>query len=174
MNFQISNFKFQIRQGYTLIELMVVLAIMGFIAAVAFYGLRNYNNAQQVINTQKDFVNLLRATQNKVTNGADGSPVKTVDVPMSLSLPVGINVTNNRTGNGITICFANSNLISFDSTNVLYQCGACSSGSDYFLCDDVTNSKILGGVTFSFSNGSTIKTVTIEGSNMTINRIYAN
>lgn len=97
--------------GYTLIELMVVLAIMGFIAAVAFYGLRSYNNAQQVINAQKDFVNLLRATQNKVTNGADGDNYKTVDTS-TLTLPINVTVSPS-----VIICFNNPNLTTSSCTN---------------------------------------------------------
>ena len=128
--------------GYTLIELMVVLEIMGFIAAVAFYGLRSYNNAQQVINAQKDFVNLLRATQNKVTNGADGLSTQSVNIPAGTII-----VPSSET----RVCFNNSNITTTPSCV-----------------------KSTFPITVTFTNGSTYKSVTIEGSGWFINRIYAN
>lgn len=130
--------------GYTLIELMVILAIMGFIAAVAFYGLRSYDNSQQVINAQKDFVNLLRATQNKVTNGADGDNYKSVNTS-SLILPVNVSVSPLS----LVICFNNPNLTSSSCTNTF-------------------------PMTVTFTNGSTTKTVTINGSGLFITKIDAN
>lgn len=123
---------------------MVVLAIMGFIAAVAFYGLRSYNNAQQVINAQKDFVNLLRSTQNKVTNGADGDNFKSVDTS-TLVLPVGVTVSPS-----LVICFNNPNITTTPPCTNTFP------------------------ITITFTNGSTTKSVTIEGSGWFINRIYAN
>lgn len=126
--------------GHTLIELMVVLAITGFIATITFYGLRSYNNAQQVINAQKDFVNLLRATQNKVNNGADGLSTQSIDIPAEAS------VTPSSVP---SICFNNPNLASSSCINTF-------------------------PITVTFTNGSTTKTVTIEGSGLFISRIYAN
>lgn len=135
-------------KGYTLVELLVAIAVMGFIAAIAFFGLRSYNNSQQVINAQKDFANLLRATQNKVVNGADGLSIRVVHVPADITtLPAGVSITSPN----VDICFNNPNLLSSSCTNTFPI-----------------------AVTFSNSDGSITKTVTIEGSGLFINRIYAN
>ena len=95
--------------GYTLIELMVVLAVICFIATIAFYGIKSYDNSQAVINEQLDFVNQLRSEQNKVINGADGLNTR------SVSIPAGATVNPSTV---TVICFNNPNLTSSACTNV--------------------------------------------------------
>jgi len=82
---------------------MVALGIMGFIAAIALYSVRSFNDAQVVVNAQKDFVSNLRAVQNKVDNGADSSNYKVLDVAnnqpsyvldsVTVTLPAGVKVS---------------------------------------------------------------------------------
>lgn len=145
--------------GYTLVEMMVVIAIMGFIATIGFYALKNQDKSQVVINAQRDFLNNMRSVQNKVETGADGLALRTINVPTDVSLPTGVSITTPA----VTLCFANRNLSSI-------TCGGCAAGI-YFACR--SNVAISSGyVDVTFSNGTTFKTVRIEGDGMNIGRIY--
>lgn len=157
--------------GYTLIELMVTLGVMSFIAAITLYGLGQYNNGQQLVDVRREFVSNLRGVQNKVNNGADGSQYKIVSILAGnqynlagtiISLPATITISPNN----IYICFANPKLTSFTAN----QCGNCPAGS-FFICQAGV-SRSSGYVDVTLSRGITSKVVRIEGSGININRIY--
>ena len=59
--------------GYTMIELMVVIAIMGVIGLLSIYGLRSSDDSQIVTSAAKELAGNLRSLQNKAINGSKGS-----------------------------------------------------------------------------------------------------
>lgn len=64
--------------GFTIIELIVVIGVIGLVGTIVLYGLSQYNNTQPLTNAQREFVTTLRSVQNQVINGADGVSVKSI------------------------------------------------------------------------------------------------
>ncbi len=133
-----------VKSGYTLVEILVVMAIMSIFGVMAIYGMRSTSNSQSVTDAQRNFISSLRATQNKVINGADGLSVQVFHVPADISLPTGVSVSPT-----VNICFNNPSLATSTCTNA-------------------------PTITVLFSNGSTTRSVVIESSGVNISRIYAN
>ncbi|MCL4397483.1 prepilin-type N-terminal cleavage/methylation domain-containing protein [Patescibacteria group bacterium] len=177
-------------RAYTLIELLISLAIMAIIGVLAFYGIQDFNVNQAVSDAQHNFISDLRATQNQAALGADGVNFKTVwvntgspdqytisyTVPLSNNLvsvtkilPTGVTVSAPNPAN-FTVCLANPKLTGYTTG----QCGNCAvAGSEaFFACNNGTkvDSNYLD---VTFSRGSVSKTVRIEGNGMDISRIYA-
>lgn len=168
---------------------------MCFIAVIAFYGLRTYNNAQAVINSQQEFLTNLRSVKNKVTNGADGQAVKSVVIgngdnnytivevpPPSLvatlvKLPAGVTISISGS-TPIGICFSNNLLSGFSAqakcASTADGSSACISGSGYICNGTTASAPALGYLDVTFTNGTTTRVVRVEGLAMLINRVYAN
>lgn len=165
--------------GYTLVEMMVTMAVIAVISVTAFYGFRSYNRDQQVINAERLFLSNLRAVQNEVNNGARGSSVITVYVPASgpsyqvngtsVSLPPGIAVSNSL-GSNLYLCFVNRNLASFSAIN---PCGPCNTGSGYYCIGTAAYSS-PSTISFNFTDSSSpiTRTVGLDGNGTNINRTY--
>lgn len=164
-----------VARGYTLIEILVVLAIIGVLAVVVFTGISGYNKNQYLSNAQREFLTALRGTQNRVLNGANTVNYEVVTVNTNsyqignnspVSLPPGITVAST-----VPTClyFANPLL----TTNAANSCGTanCAAGAYFGCVNGVLTSS--GSLSVTFTNDSTSKTVVIEGSGMTINRVYA-
>lgn len=178
--------------GYTLIELLVVIAVTGVIAVIAFYAIGSFNSGQNVISAQREFVSTLRAAQNRVTNGAEATPILTVLLPAARNsytignavtntsvlsgLPKGVTftvtdvATNNVLSGDLSLCFVNRSLASYDDTVSAHTCGGCVSGSG-FICSGTT---ILSNtaINVNFSSGGNTKIAAIEGSGIYIDRMY--
>jgi prepilin-type N-terminal cleavage/methylation domain-containing protein len=174
--------------GYTLVELLVTLGVISFIAAMTLFGLSQYNNGQQVLDVRREFVANIRGVQNKVNNGADGSQYKVVSVLAGnqynlagtvITLPANITVSPTN----IYLCFINPKVPALASG--LCGTGTCASpgnactfaGADraFFACSSgclVGYSPVTDHLDVTFSNGTVNKVVTIEGSATNINRIY--
>lgn len=149
--------------GYTLVEMLVVIAIMSFIAVLSLYGMKSQDKTHFLNSAQKDFLNTLRSTQNKVNTGANGLAVRTVRVPTDIILPTGVSITSPSAD----ICFVNSNISTYTT---IIKCGLCISGSGYICTGSTASSPTFFDVIFF--NGVMSKTVRIEGTGMTIGRIY--
>lgn len=178
-------------RGYTLIELMVVIAISGLIAMIVFFGIRSFGNSQAVTNAQLEFASNLRSLQTQVYNGSQGlnnqyirlqnnqasygvydnnnTLLRTVTLPAKVKLPAGYPLY-------LAICLANPNLASYGSVPGINQCYQCSSGV-YFACQsDGTSFTQVGStpttIQIGFTNGTITKYVNVVGSGMTISQIY--
>ena len=73
------NFEFEISRGYTLIELMVVIAIIAVIAVVSLFGLNNFRDVEAVKSASKQMLADLRSLQNRTING--GVPIQGGTIP---------------------------------------------------------------------------------------------
>lgn len=63
---------YRFAKGYTLIELLIVMAIITVVGVIAFYAFGSTNNAQAVAAAQLEFATNLRSVVNGVNNGASG------------------------------------------------------------------------------------------------------
>lgn len=182
-----------VNRGYTLIEIMVVIAISTSVAVMAFFGIRSLGNSQSVANAQLELISNLRSLQTQVYNGASGlndqyillqnnqSNYGVYDGSNTLLRTVSLPATVQLTGlplPKLAICVANPSLSGY--TAVLggnSNCYSCGSGS-YFACNsDGSSSTKIGSsgltmIQIGLTNGSVTKYVNIEGSGMTVNRIY--
>jgi type II secretory pathway pseudopilin PulG len=156
-----------------LVEVLVVLAVAGIVAILALKSLGGGGKDQSLVNAQREFLTALRGAQNRVANGASPGGLEKVVFNVNsaytvngtpVSLPVGITITNSLP---LTICFASRLLI---TPYVSGQCGSCV--GSFFACENGAN-KANGSLNVTFFSGSTQKSVVIEGSGMTINRVYA-
>lgn len=173
------NARVFLETGYTLIEMLVVIGIMGMVSALALYGIRAFDKNQLVVNAQRDFLTDLRSISNRVASGSDGSNFKNVTILSATSytvdgvnknLPLGIQFSS-PTSFPLSFCFANPNLKTFTDG----QCGACLGGS-FFACRQPGAVLVSSGViTVILTNSQLtyLKSVRIEGSGMNISRIYA-
>lgn len=182
--------------GYTIIEFLVVLGVIGFIAVMSFYALSSFDSSEKVRAASKKFVSDLRTLQNQAINGVRGANFWKVSLKTgtstsntsysiyregtleaNINLPQGVYYTHSfiTPGTNQHICFANPNLTIFGDG----QCGGCSAGT-FFACNTTINppcnycpvSSGTTTVTFRSTSGGAQKTVVIEGSNMAITRIY--
>lgn len=164
-------------RGYTLIELVVVIAIVGLISLIGFYGLKPENDAEKLDGAQREFLANFRAAQNNVMAGRNSGATYTLtfnsggyDINDGLStksynFPAGVTWTAVP---GYAICLVNPN------KTVLTNCAACSVGApatwSSFSCPAAPVSGMMA-MTISGRAGAA-KTITVEGSGIFINRIY--
>lgn len=182
--------------GFTLIELMVVIAVLGVVGTMVFFGIQSFDQGQAVLDAQRNLLVSLRTLQNKVNSGADGESVKRVDLvaggssynlqtvgdeTLTVNLPANTTLTYSASdgsplGSPLSLCFVNPNLAAFDGTHVcgLPSANPCISGSGY-VCDRSGVPQALSppAVRVTLTRGDISKTVVIEGSGMTVTRMYA-
>lgn len=181
-----------LNRAFTLIELMVVMAVIGILAMISLYGYRNFDTQQSVQTAQKDFINNFRSVQNRVNSGNGGNVINLSFNANGYSfsgqttaLPSGVSVTISTYDYGsnswteldsnLYTCVPNQNLTTYDSSiNVCGKTSVNCSGNDFIACYTGINPavKAKGPIRITFSKNSYIKVVQIEGSGMRITRVY--
>lgn len=73
--------------GYTLLELVITLGIIGVVAVIIFFGIGSFNKNQSLVNAQQEFVSNLRSAQNRVLTGADAATIMAVSFPVPSGSP---------------------------------------------------------------------------------------
>ncbi len=162
-------------KGYTLVELVIVLAIVAFMGLLTVYGFTNQNKDQRIISSQREIVVNLGWLQTKVDSGVGGSSVKTA---------VFVNGNNYYTVDGTNVFLTSGVKLSISQTPAtIYfshpaytsHATACGAASVYFACAG-TPLAPYDGTTYTFIKigftGSTNRYVRIDGSGMNVNRIY--
>ncbi len=170
------------RVGITLVEVLVVLALVGIIGGIAFAGVRGLGNEQSVVNAQKEFLSAARAAQSRARTGADGTNVTRIYIESATryqvlgnSSPRTIDLTSQYPGvtmsvtggTGVYICFSHNSRQSF----LANQCGGCL-GGQFYACRGTTQIATPINVTFSRTGGGGTRTVVVSGNGIEISRIY--
>ncbi len=148
--------------GFTLFEMMVVLAIMAFVAGIAFFGLKSFNQAQPVINAENEFLVNVRALSTEMSNGAGGAAgvaVRSLVIPadggnsytifnslipaqsVNIVTLSGVTISSNYGQAGqnvlpVGICFANPALTAYSPTQ---PCAGDLTGSQNGSCYSGSN-----------------------------------
>jgi prepilin-type N-terminal cleavage/methylation domain-containing protein len=178
--------------GYSLVEMMVVLGVIGFIAAIALFNGGTEKRDQLLIAAQKELVSNLRSLQSRADNGygnvnykiatfIQGDDQYTID-GTTIDLPVGATISLPAVCSGTpTICnvgyilFTNSRVTTFANppSSPPPLPAVCGTGS-YFACfgkpyPSPTAVKKYDGTsgnnefTITLAMGSISKTVKIVG-----------
>lgn len=174
-----SSVAWSLRKGYSLIELVVVLAIITFMGMLTFFGFGNQNKDQRVLAAEREIIVNLRSIQTKVDSGVGGANYKTATFRngdsfytldgTTINLTPGVKLSLTTTP--VTIYFSHPSLACYSTTcgaPTTTTCGA--SATIYFACGGSPVGVLSPLVTIGFV-GST-RTIKIEGSGMNVNRIY--
>lgn len=186
------NFEFEISRGYTLIELMVVIAIIAVIAVISLFGLNNFRDAEAVKSASKQVLSDLRGMQNRVVNGGVppsgttgsnnanivvfnagvSSLFYTINGSSIVNLPVPVTIKteypNAATNPSVTLCLLNPNVNTTSGYN-------CTCFNNNFAC---TSSASSGKIDSSFNlvfmdrAGNKLRKITISGSGTQVTNMY--
>lgn len=178
--------------GYSLVELVVVLGVLGLVTIMAFWGMKSFNNSQLVPNAQKELLSTMRSLQTQAYNGARGLNnqyirfqdnqntysvwdnsdvlIRTVTLPAKISLQ---SVPAQTGWTRLDICFSNPNLSSFTGSGT-YKCSGCTTAGSYYACRQTLGIyyPVSTPVTIRLTDGTSNKDIKIDGSGTMINRIY--
>ena len=70
-------------RGFTLIELVVVVAVLGVLAAVAFPGMRNYMDKQRLVSQVRAIAELAQVARAEAIKHSSGDALRTVSMTVS-------------------------------------------------------------------------------------------
>lgn len=99
----------KIQQGFTLIELMIVVAIIGILAAIALPQYQNYVSRSQVARVMEESATLKTAVETCMLDGKDFSTTPACELGGTASSLIGASVSTNTTGiPDVTIDLANN------------------------------------------------------------------
>lgn len=174
------------RLGFTLMELLIVMLVIGVLAILVAVGTSLWNNYQLVANSQQEFLANLRLLQAKAVNGADGVSYKYVYIDVgslnyyilgdqnstsTVNLPVGVTVTHAVTAGGVNaggvrLCFANPSLTGFKDPTSQPSCWGCAYGTFFGCRGDPTSGLYyqIGGASGPFAGNYTVRVDFTSGS----------
>lgn len=179
-----------LQKGYTLIEVITVIAIISFLSLLAFYGLGSGRDNQSVANAQSQILSDLRSLQNKAVEGklstgvAPGPGTHIAAFParpasgytadgQTRTLPRDVNIIQISDQNGIV---ANNNPVSFffySSFKTRFLPTDCS-GFSCLMSGGLPISSLSSPVTIRLRGRSgPDRLIIIEGSQAQVARIQA-
>lgn len=167
-----------LQRGYTLIELMMVMTIMGVVGAIAYYAISSTSDRQAVTNAQLEFITNLRSIINSANNGTAGLnnryiwidtlsaedryDIRANDASLiqTIYLPVGVRMSVVDGQAYAAICAANPNMGPYTNTIGSSYCPPCTNteGYRYFICES-TAPDTTGQTYYFGNNGQTTVTV---------------
>ncbi len=154
------------RSGYTLIETIIVISIIGIISTLAFFGIYSTRSVQNLSNAQNELLSNLRSTQNKALSGSNIGQTYTflMDIPnKSYIISTNGSTVNYKWPEGVAmdnpgpICFFNPNI-------ALSPTPRCNGPTAYDYGADRT-------ITITGSAGTRV--IRISGQGYFVTRIYA-
>lgn len=163
--------------GHTMLELMVVMAVMTILTTMGFWGWRSYDRYAQLRNAQREIVSRLQLARNEALAGVlvgtapnqKATHTATFSIGNSYSVDgIAYQLTNVRISG---IAPAATRLCFFHPAETLPDATDCND-CEHFACDGV--SEISGDITLTLEHQVThsLKTIKIEGSDLQIRRIY--
>lgn len=172
------------KNGYTLIELMIVMAVMALLAGVGWLGFRNYEYSAQLSNAQRDLINRLQAARDEALSGvlASGSsthfaqilPSRTYTVD-GHSLVVGQNVVISAVspaGAAVNIYFFHPSELKEEHSDPASCPDSCHDGvTCHFACQGLSPVSDEIVIALQHERTGLRRCVKIEGSGMRVNRI---
>ena len=187
---KIKNLILKIKVGYTIVEFLVVLGVIGAIATISFFALGSFDKSEKVRAESKKLLSIINTLQNKAVNGAGGLSRWQIsfstgsnntsynyggssEFENQVNLPKGVYYKHSYITPGYIyyVCFAHPSLTKFSAG----QCGPCPE-SVFWACPTAfPYMPVSGGsaeITFSDGAGQYKKTIVIEGSGMRVTRAY--
>lgn len=149
-------------RGYTLLELMVVIAIMGFVAVTSFYGLRTLNKTDQTAEAQKQILGNLRAVQNEVLAGSNSGVTRSATFLNGARTSYAIDGVTYPLPAGVAVTALADTIVCFNNPNATTS--TCCGGAGY-ACPNRP-------ATLTVSGTGPSRTIIIEGNGLFITRIY--
>ncbi len=142
--------KARAQQGFTLIELMIVVAIIGILAAVAIPQYRDYTSKTKVSSAVASIDGIKKGVAlcyQENASFANCAPGGTGGVPAFTATNVVSGVTYDATLGAITLTFATGNGASLDGKTITYTPSADGSRMSWKVTTNVTEAAVLAAIT---------------------------
>ena len=113
--------------GFTLIEFMVTIAVLGILASVAFPNMRDYLDRQRLVSQVRAISNLAQLARSEAIkhSAAGASSLKTVSLTVSPTSPWYVGLSNGSTACSGSTCVINDAGISVSHTVSATECLGC-------------------------------------------------
>ena len=115
--------------GFTLVELVTVLAVMGVLAAIAFPGMRVYMDKQRLVSQVRAISELAQLARAEAIKHSSSTDPKTVSLTVNPGAPWSVGLANGVACSTVANCVINQ-----AGTNVPYrlvatECSTCTMSS---------------------------------------------
>lgn len=112
-------------QGFTLIELMVTVAVLGVLAATAFPSMRDYIDKQRLISQVRAISNLAQFARSEAIKHSSNSANNTVSLTVEPTSPWYVGLANGSAACSGTTCVINEAGSSVSHTVSATDCTGC-------------------------------------------------
>ena len=117
----------KVHRGFTLIELMVTIAVLGILAALAFPNMQEYLDKQRLISQVRAISNLAHLARSEAIkhSAAGTSNLKTVSMTVSPTSPWYVGLSNGSTACSGSTCVINEAGVNVSHTVSATECSGC-------------------------------------------------